>query len=400
MGLRICQLCNVDYTLHHFILPLVDGMQDAGWRVDSVCSDGPFVARLRERGYRVVTVPISRGFNPVAHLKTVILLVRLFRREQYDAVHVHTPVAALLGRIAARMARVPLVIYTAHGFFFHDEMPRLTRRAFIAAERFGGYWTDLLFAQSAEDGRAAVDEHIMAADRVSVIGNGVDPRRFDPQSVGTQRPLRAALGIPEHAFLTGMICRQVREKGIAEFLDAAIRIAEMHPHAWFVLIGERLPSDHAGSVAAEVQRAKAIVGPRLILTGPREDIPELLAAMDLFCLPSWREGMPRTIIEAMMMARPVVATDIRGAREEVIPEQTGLLVPTRCADTLTRAISRCIASPDWAKHLGIRGRERAIALYDERNAIARQIQTIARHASTHGLLTREPVAGVSDIPLF
>jgi len=95
----------------------------------------------------------------------------------------------------------------------------------------------------------------------------------------------------------------------------------------------------------------------------------------------------------MMMARPVVATDIRGAREEVIPEHTGLLVPTRSADTLTHAISRCIASPDWAKHLGIRGRERAIALYDERHSIARQIQTITRHASTHGLLTREPVTG-------
>ncbi len=123
-ALKVCQLCAVDFTLDHFLLPLIDGMRHAGWTVIAVCSDGPRVTSLRERGYCVRTVPIARSLNPLAHVRALARLVRLFRREQIDIVHVHTPVAALLGRLAARIARVPLAIYTAHGFYFSTRCRR------------------------------------------------------------------------------------------------------------------------------------------------------------------------------------------------------------------------------------------------------------------------------------
>lgn len=383
--MKVCQLCAVDFTLQHFLLPLIDGMREAGWDVTAVCSDGPSVPGLRARGYRVETVPIARSLNPLAHPRSLIELVRLFRRERFDIVHAHTPVAALLGRIAARIAGTPLVIYTAHGFYFHDEMPPWKRRAFVMLERFGGGFTDLLFTQSAEDAAAAVDERIMAADRVFAIGNGVDAARFDPDRLGGQHGLRKALGVPEEAFLVGMIGRLVREKGVAEFLEAVVGVARERPDAYFMLVGERLASDHAGGVAGEIERAKAVLGERLILTGLRQDIPELLATMNLFCLPSWREGMPRTIIEAMMMAKPVVATNIRGSREEVVPEETGLLVPTKDASSLARAIERCVAEPAWALALGAAGRKRALMLYDERHVVGLQLAKIGEFARRRGL---------------
>lgn len=384
--MKICQLCAVDFTLKHFLLPLVDGMQANGWRVISVCSDGPLVAGMRAAGYSIETVTIARSMNPLRAMRSLVELVRLFRRHRFDVLHAHTPVAALIGRLAARIAGIPLVVYTAHGFYFHDEMPRWKRSLFIALERLGGRFTDLLLSQSSEDAADAVKEGIASAERVLTIGNGVDAGRFNPVRVGDGCATRDVLGIPRDSFVIGMIGRQVREKGVAEFLSAASEIGAGDSRLWFLLVGERLPSDHAAGVEEEFAHARAVLGTRLVAPGLRQDVPELLAAMDVFCLPSWREGMPRTIIEAMMMAKPVLATDIRGAREEVVPEVTGLLVPTRNSMALSVAMQRFAADPDWGRQLGLAGRARALLLYDEAKVVARQLERIARAAEQRGLL--------------
>jgi glycosyltransferase involved in cell wall biosynthesis len=154
---------------------------------------------------------------------------------------------------------------------------------------------------------------------------------------------------------------------------------------WVLLVGGRLASDHAQGVEADFDVARRVLGDRLVAPGLRDDIPQLLAVMDLYCLPSWREGMPRTIIEAMMMAKPVVATDIRGSREEVVNEETGLLVPAKDATNLATAIARCIENPVEAKRMGEAGRQRALRLYDEREVVALQIARITTEAEVRGL---------------
>lgn len=378
--MKVCQLCAVDFTLKNFLLPLIDGMQDKGWQVTSVCSDGSFVPGLRLRGYRIENVRIARSMNPLLVMQSLVALVRLFRRERFDVLHAHTPVAALIGRVAARMTGIPLVIYTAHGFYFHEEMPRWKYRLFVALERFGGRFTDLLFSQSAEDAADAIKERIAPRERVLAIGNGVDVSRFDPEVVGACGTTRRELGIPESAFVVGMIGRLVLEKGVAEFLVAAIRIAEQYSNVWFLLVGERLASDHSGSVVGELDAAKATLGERLVTPGARDDIPAMLSAMDVFCLPSWREGMPRTIIEAMMMGKAVVATDIRGSREEVVHEETGLLVPTRSPERLTEAIATFIKDASWVERAGRASRDRALLLYDERKVVGMQLARIESEA--------------------
>lgn len=386
VALKVCQLCAVDFTLQKFLLPLIDGMRAHGWLVTAVCSDGPGIAGLRQRGYRIETLPIARSMNPVLALRSLVGLYRLFRRERFDILHAHTPVAALIGRIAGWLAGIPLIVYTAHGFYFHDDMPRWKRSFFVTLERLAGYLTDLLFCQSSEDAEDAILEGIAPANRVLAIGNGVDVGRFDPDSVGDGQRVREGLGIPQDVFVVGLIGRQVREKGIAEFLQAVQILGASYPKLWVLLVGERLESDHADGVQLEFASATAVLGERLVAPGLRGDIPELLAAMDVFCLPSWREGMPRTIIEAMMMAKPVVATNIRGAREEVIPEQTGLLVPVRDPQRLTAAIERLVKDPAWGASLGSAGRERALAHFDEAKVIALQLKRIemARQSAARG----------------
>ncbi len=376
MGLRVCQLCAVDFTLKHFLLPLIDGMQSHGWEVTAVCSDGPEIPRLRAKGYAVDTIPIARSLNVIKHAVAVVRLVCYFRQQRFDILHVHTPVAALVARVAAFLARVPVVVYTAHGFYFHDEMPAWKRRLFVSLERFAGRFTDLLFTQSSEDAETAIQERISPAADTLAIGNGVDAGRFDPSLIGDGRAMRRALGIPEEAFVIGIVARQVIEKGIMEFLEAAIAVAEKNTEIHILMVGERLESDHAGDVEAELERAGAALGKRLVATGARSDIPELLAAMDVFCLPSWREGMPRTIIEAMMMGKAVIATNIRGSREEVVPGETGLLVTTRSPEALAEAFLTLAGDRQKVASMGAKGRDRALALYDEAQVVALQIRRI------------------------
>ncbi len=379
MPLHVCQLCAVDFTLKHFLTGLIDGMQTQGWRVTAVCSDGPFVPGLRKRGYRIETLPISRGLNPFRHAVSLVRLIALFRRERFDVVHVHTPVAALLGRVAARLAGVPMAVYTAHGFYFHDYMPPVPRALFTLIERVGGRLTDLLFTQSEEDARTAIDKKLVAPANVFAIGNGVEVNCFDPSQANAREArvgIRTTLGIPDGAVVIGMIGRMVAEKGYAEFFDAAkIVVAQGFP-AYFVAVGERLKSDHAAGIETHLAEAVRVLGPRLIVTGLRSDIPQLLSAFDIFTLPSWREGMPRTIIEAMLMAKPVVATDIRGSREEVVPGKTGLLVPLRSATALAQALIELVGDATLRARMGQAGRARALELYDEAKVVDLQISTI------------------------
>lgn len=372
--MKVCQLCAVDFTLKKFLLPLIDGQVANGDEVISVCSNGEYVQSMRESGYRIDTISIERSMRPLKHLHSIWKLYWYFRFESFDVVHVHTPVAALLGRIAAFLARVPLVIYTAHGFYFHDDMPSFKRKFHIGLERFAGRFTDLLFTQSTEDAETSITEGIMPKQRVFAIGNGVDVSHFQ----APHRNLRVSLNIPEGSFVIGMVGRLVEEKGVVDFLDAAMMVAVDQPNVYFILVGDRLSSDHATAVDDVIDQAKKALGARLVLTGLRDDIPDLLFAMDVFCLPSWREGMPRTIIEAMIAGKPVLATDIRGAREEVVHGETGLLFPVRSPRSLVTAMQKLIALPDWAKKLGIAGRRRALKYFDEREVVARQLEIISR----------------------
>jgi len=364
--MKICELCAVDFTFAHFLLPLAKALERAGHEVVGACAEGPYLEAVRRAGIRVEPVPFSRALL-ADHRRAYRRLYRLFRDERFDLVHVHTPVAAFLGRLAAWRAGVPRIAYTAHGFYFHDRMPAWRQAPFIALEWLAGRVTDVLLTQAADDAAAARRWHLCRGGVIAAIGNGVDPARFAPDGTARRR-LRAELGTPEDAAVVAIVARLVDEKGYPELIAA---MGEVPAELW--VVGERLASDHAGAVDGLLAAATADLGPRLRLLGPRDDVPAVLAAADVFVLPSRREGMPRSIIEAMMTALPVVATDIRGSREEVVADETGLLVPVGDVAALAWALRRLVDEPALRARMGQAGRTRALALYDENAVIARQL---------------------------
>jgi glycosyltransferase involved in cell wall biosynthesis len=379
----ILQVCAVDFTARHFLLPLMRAQRAAGFDVRLACAPGPFVSELTDEGFQVYPIPFRRSFNVAAHATAYRRLARLLGRVRVTVVHAHTPIAALIARPAARRAGVPVVVYTAHGFYFHDEMRPLVRRLHVWLERTAQrWWADFLFTQSAEDLKTALAEGIAPAGRAEAIGNGVDVGRFAPEqfSPETLERKRQELGLePGDGPIVLTIGRLVREKGYLELLEAFARVRPAFPDARLVAIGEALPSDHDNSADQIRARTQALgLGEAVVFAGRRADVPELLALGDVFCLPSWREGLPRSIIEAMAAGLPVVATDIRGCREEVIDGQTGLLVPPRQAEPLAHALEQLLSDEALRRRMGRAGRERAAAYFDERRVIERQMIVLRR----------------------
>lgn len=377
--MKICQLCAVDFTLNHFLLPLIDRMQNEGWEVESVCSKGPYVQKLREDGYKIINVAIPRKLNLILILLAIYKLYKLFKVQKYDIVHVHTPIASIIGRVACKLSGVKMVVYTAHGFYFHERMRFFQFYFFVILEKFFGFITDILFTQSNEDKLYAIKAKILPKEKIFYIGNGINIKRFNPEKHKKNSLLKKKLNIPLDCFVIGVISRLVEEKGLVEFLDAAERISENFLKVYFVVIGERLASDHNTNIDTKIFKSKKKIGDRIKFLGYRKDIPELLSILDLFCSPSWREGMPRSIIEAMMMEKPVLATNIRGSRELIVNQQTGVLVPVASCISLEKGMIEFINNNKKCRQFGKDGRKRALKLYDENKIVDLQIKIIKKH---------------------
>jgi glycosyltransferase involved in cell wall biosynthesis len=243
----------------------------------------------------------------------------------------------------------------------------------IGIERWLGRWTDLIFTQSKEDAETAVRIGIAPGDRVLWIGNGIQLDRFNPRAVDMS--VREEFDLePDHK-VVGFIGRVVREKGVVELIEAMARVVAHVPDARLLVVGDTLASDGDTAAKRLVHEAIRELGleDKVRFAGLRDDIPCLLKAMDVFVLPSWREGMPRSIIEAMAIGLPVVATDIRGCREEVVHDETGLLVAPRRPDRLAEAILALLSNPDLAREMGTRGRQRAVESFDENQVVRRQL---------------------------
>ena len=374
--MKVCHICAVDFTLNHFLLPLIDRMKNEGWDVYAICSRGSNSKDLKDKGYNLINVDIPRNLNPILIIKTIISLYKEFKKNKFDIIHVHTPVASVVGRIAAKLAGVPLVIYTAHGFYFHENMSIFKFYIYLYIEKFFAYFTDLIFFQSIEYYNISKKHNFLDDDKLFHIGNGVDSTIFIPKSIIDMSKTKKKLGIPDNSFVIGSICRLVEEKGILEFLDAAEMISKIYPDVYFLLIGSRLDTEHNTNINKQIFSKKKKLGDKLLLLGHRNDIPELLSILDIFCLPSWREGLSRSIIEAMFMAKPIITTNIRGCREQVDHKKNGLIIPIKSSKKIFNSVKFLINDPDTRKKFGKNARKKAIKFYDEKNVLSFQIKII------------------------
>ena len=365
--MKIIEVGNVDFSVRQFLLPLMRGLRARGHEVVAASAEGPLLDIVRAEGFRVVGVPMARTLSPPAQWRAFWSLVRLIRHERPDLVHGHFPISGLLARAAARAMGVRRVAYTCHGYLFNQPGPFLRRAASLVLEWLAGRITDVYLNVSTKEAHDA--RRLGISRRAVAIGNGRDPGVFRPDPA-RRATTRTALGVSEGEVAVIIVSRLVREKGFPELL-AAMRDV---PEATLWVVGERLPTDRGEDLAPMF--AGSGLGPRLRLLGYREDVADLLRAADIFALPSHTEAMPMSVIEAMLSGLPVVASDIPGPREQVVPDETGLLVPARDPVALAAALRRLATDAALRASLGAAGCERARALYDEARVVARTLDLL------------------------
>jgi len=378
--IRVLQLAVIDLSVAKLLLPLIRGLQQAGFEVEAACADGPYARDMRANGLVVHPLSFVRRGLTWRHLVVFVQLLRLMRRRRFDVLHTHTTLASVIGRVAGRLAGIPVIVHTAHGFRFHEHRHPLINAALIRLESImGRHFTDYLFTVSGEDQQVAMRRRIVAPGCVERINSvGVDARRFGPSVPSTVT--RAELNLRPDDRVVGFVGRLVREKGVVELITAMRTVVDGVPSARLLVVGDTLASDRDRGASAAVRAEVDRLGLRehVIFAGFRDDVAAMYRLMHVFVLPSWREGMPVTVIEAMASGLPVVATDIRGCREEVVNGVTGYLVPRQDAPALGQAILRLVSDSDLARTMGEAGRQRAVAEFDESIVVAQQVAAYRR----------------------
>ena len=366
--LKIAQVATADISISFLLKDHIQALQRAGHEVVAVCAPGDQVAEIRKQGIPVRTVPMEREISLFRDLRSLLQLFRCFRSERFDVVHTHTPKAGLLGPIAAKMAGVPIVVHTIHGLLYHDALPLWKWLFFWIPEKTTALFSDYLLSQSREDVSVAIRTWLCRKSKILYLGNGIDVSRFSPQSATPdQEPDEQDIG--RKRVVVGSVGRLVYEKGFGELFQAAEALAGKYEKLEFAIVG---PQEADQNDAIGPDRIKDLEKRGLLrFLGWQTDMPAMYRTMDLFVLPSHREGIPRACMEAAAMGLPVIATDIRGCREVVLDGQTGTLVPVRNAAALAEAIERMLRRPqDWAS-MGARARQHMFENFNNRIILQR-----------------------------
>lgn len=350
----------VPVTLEAFLVPFAAHFRSAGWRVDALARGASSYQAIAGEFDEVHDAPWSRSPLDPANLFGAVPVVRdVVERGGYDIVHVHTPVAAFVTRFALRRRQPgrPLVVYTAHGFHFYEGQALLPHALFRALEALAAPWTDYLVAINREDERAARSFKGLPPGHVRFIpGIGVDMERFGESAAKEQAAaaMRAELEVPPEAFMVAMVAEFSAAKRHTHLLRALSLCTT--PGIVAVFVGD-------GPLERRVRNAAESAGlqDRVRFAGYRRDIPAVLAASDALVLVSEREGLNRSVLEAMAARRPVIGTDTRGIADAV--GDGGWIVPKDDVRALAAALDEAAANPEERSHRASIAYDRVIARF-------------------------------------
>ena len=359
--------------VHLQLLPLMSGVQKvsldelahldpARYERIAVCKcEGEFTEQLRRIGVRVHLVPeLERAISPRRDVQAYLALRDFFRAERPNIVHTHSSKTGILGRLAAKAAKVPTIVHTVHGYAFPGESRQAIKAIFKFLERKAGQVTDRMIVLNDTDKAIARDLLGVPESRLTLLPNGVDVDAYAPASPERRAALRAGeFGVhdADHV-IVGMIGRLWLQKNPQCFVRAAIRVTALRPNVSFFMIGD-------GEFRAELEAAIQASGDaqRIRILGWRGDVPELLKALDLMVLPSRWEGMPLAILEAMSSAVPVVASDIPGNHHLVEDGSDGRLFPLDDDEALAAALIELVDDPGRRARFSAQARAKVLARY-------------------------------------
>jgi glycosyltransferase involved in cell wall biosynthesis len=317
-------------------------------------NDNPIRRTLKEKGVFVHDIPLERtGVNPVSDLGLLWILIRLLRRTRPDCVIGYTIKPVIYGSLAAWLVSIPhrFALVTGLGYAFTQNRGGLTARLVHGLYRFALRKVEKVFFQNPDDEAFFREKRILAETTPSVIvdGSGVDLAAF------TVEP------IPDPPMRFLMIARLLGDKGVREYVKAASHIRGQYPNVEFGLVGW---IDENPDAISETELDVWVADGAITYFGRLDDVRPAIANCRVYVLPSYREGTPRTVLEAMAMGRPIITTDAPGCRETVIDGENGFLIPVKSVDALIEAMQKFIDDPRLAERMGKRSRQIAEKKYD------------------------------------
>ncbi len=342
------------------VLSYVEALKEHGCEVTVCTSVEPVAEVFRRAGCEILSIPeMTREINPPRDLVALIKLTKICRKGRFDVVHTHTSKGGFIGRAAARLAGVPVVLHTAHGFAFHESSSPIAAAVYTRLERLASSWSDCVFTVSDFHRSWAIRQRIAAPERIVTVRNGISRSRL--VVARDRRHVRRELGVEASDVLLVSVGRLATQKGLGTLLQALPKLLRRGVPARLVLVGE-------GPLrpALEEQVAAAELTGVVSFLGFRSDVGDILNASDIVIAPSLWEGLSISVLEAMALGKPIVATNIGSNLELLEDLVSGLLVPPNEPERLADAILTLALDPDAALRYGAAARERFELGFTER----------------------------------
>lgn len=326
---------------------VINGLDKEKYEVYVACGNNElFIEKIKNKT-KVFTLNLSNRFNPTIISK----LTKIMKTEKIQIIHSQGARADFFARISAKLSKVPLVISTiampVEGF----NVNWMKKTIYIALDRFTEKFVHKFIVVSEVLRERLIKIHKIAPEKIIVIPNGVEIEEYNPDRIDSFK-IRNELNLDNNTCIIGTIGRLVWQKGLEYFIESAKFVLEVFSNAKFLIVGEGELKNKLENLTKQLK-----LNNNILFLGFRKDISEILGNLDIFVLPSIREGMPIITLEAMAMAKPIVASNIEGVREQIINDKTGVLVPAKNPKALAEAIISLIKDKEKAKNIGNNARE-------------------------------------------
>jgi glycosyltransferase involved in cell wall biosynthesis len=364
--LKICYVANDDSFVKFLLMPQIKFLIKEGYSIYAVCSDGKWISDIKKEGVTVKIIKIKRKISPFYDLITLFKLWNYFRKENFDIVHTNNPKPGLLGQLAAKIAGVPIVVNTIHGLYFYINSSNLKRKFFLFIEKIAGKCSDLIFCVGREDVDTLIEEKVVKPDKIKYFGNGVDIEKFNSEKFSKEfiDKKKKEFNIPEDYKIIGITARLLVGKGYLDLFEALKSVVKIFPKTILLVLGREEPEKKFGVKMSVVKNYG--IEKNVIFLGEIDNISQIYPIMDIFTLPSHGEGLSVSILEAMAEKRAIVATNIRGSREEIENGKSGILVPAKNPEKLSEAIMYLLENKQKANEMAEGAKIRAQKEFDER----------------------------------
>lgn len=350
---RILFIATVESHILNFHIPFIQYFQDKGYEVHVATKLGDRKCELEQQGVICHDVSFSRSPYSLATIRALKQLIKVMKDDKFSLIHVHTPVGAFLGRLAARLTNTSPIIYTAHGFHFYKGAPLKNWLIYYSMERLAARWTDGIITMNDEDYQFAKKFKLRQDNVVFVVhGVGLPIERYEISDDNIRKRLREQMGYGNEDILLLTVAELIPRKNHIQIMKAMKEIVKHKKNVHLLIVGE-------GKLEPKLKETvnRLNIHTNVNFLGYRKDIPELLCLADIFILTSKHEGLPRCIMEAMAAGKPIVATNVRGNRDLVKDGVNGYLVPVNDIGGTAEALLKLINDKELAMKMGERGRK-------------------------------------------